>query len=368
MEDIGKEQARKRWLVFQPSADITDDQLFATSLASIQGHLETVRKSISQAKLLPFEVDFAFLESGLPNALANKFDGTHVAVVNTGLAVTIHEFSLFCFAQSSFLPMIGEPNKEVSPSLADGTPPGVALLLATAKADQGEPVLDRLIMPQCQHRTVAAHYLTLMMLRFVWLHEVAHGLLGHVDYLREQQPSAQISELHMDELAQGASGIDGRVLQCMEFEADGWAVGKLLAIQAQGGENIDGIASLHLALRLQMNVFAAYSLCWLMETLASTARRGRLNITHPAPVRRLQNLQNIAANELRFQNFESTRMLRDVGAQFDGVLSQIGKQWLQTDKFEPVSYRAVFDQLRQELTPYRYLMPEGDRSAEQDVL
>lgn len=346
--------------VFFSDENNPDHQLFVASLASIRDHLGTVGKPVSQAEQLPFEVDVAFLESGLPNALANKFDGTHAAAINTGLAVTIHEFSLFCFAQSSFLPMIGEPDKEVSPSLTDGTPPGVALLLATAKADQGEPVLDRFIMPQCPHRTVAAHYLTLMMLRFVWLHEVAHGLLGHVDYLRDKQVSAEISELHMDELAQGASGIDGRVLQCMEFEADSWAIGKLLAIQAQGGENIDGIAALHLALRLQMNVFAAYSLCWLMETLASTARRGRLNITHPAPVRRLQNLQNIAANELSFLNFESTRMLRDVGAQFDAVLSQIGKQWLQTDKFEPVSYRAVFDRLRQELAPYRYLIPDDD--------
>lgn len=346
--------------MFNPVQDDPNHQLFNASLASLFGHLGTIGQPVSQATQRPFEVDVAFLENGLPNALANKFDGTHIAAINTGLAVTIHEFSLFCFAQSSFLPMIGEPDKEVSPSLTDGTPPGVALLLATAKADQGEPVLDRFIMPQCPHRTVAAHYLTLIMLRFVWLHEVAHGLLGHVDYLRDKRPSAEISELHMDELAQGASGIDGRVLQCMEFEADSWAIGKLLAIQAQSGENIDGIASLHMALRLQMNVFAAYSLCWLMETLASTAMRGRLNITHPAPVRRLQNLQNIAANELGLLNFESTRMLRDVSAQFDGVLSQIGKQWFQTDKFEPVSYRAVFDQLRDDLAPYRYLTPEED--------
>ncbi|MFN3169136.1 MAG: hypothetical protein ACE37E_00410 [Hyphomicrobiales bacterium] len=348
------------WAVFAPDINNPDHQLFTASLASIRAHLQTVGQPVSQAEQRPFEINVTFLESGLPNALANKIDGKHVAAVNTGLAVTIHEFGLFCFAQSSFLPMIGEPSKEASPSLADGTPPGVALLLATAKADQGEPVLDRFVMPQCPHRTVAAHYLTLIMLRFVWLHEVAHGLLGHVDYLRDKQTSAEISELHVDELAQGIPGIDGRVLQCMEFEADSWAIGKLIAIQAHGGENIDGIASLHMALRLQMNVFAAYSLCWLMETLASTARRGRLNITHPAPVRRLQNLQNIAANELKFLNFESTRMLRDVSAQFEGVLSQIGKQWVQMDKFEPVSYRAVFDQMRQDLAPYRYLIPDED--------
>lgn len=348
------------WTIFEPDRNNRDHQLFRASLASICDHLQTIGQPASQASDGSFELDIAFLESGLPNALANKSGDTHVAAINTGLAVTIHEFSLFCFAQSSFLPMIGHPDKEVSPSSTEGTPPGVALLLATAKADQGEPVLDRFVMPQCPHRTAAAHYLTLMMLRFVWLHEVAHGLLGHVDYLQHQKQSAEISELHMDEFVQTVSGIDGRVLQCLEFEADGWALAKLIAIQTQGGENINDVASLHLALRLQMNIFAAYSLCWLMETLASTARRGRLNITHPAPVRRLQNLQNIAAKELSVLNFESTRMLRELGMQFDGVLSQIGKQWLQTDKFEPTSYRTVFDQLRKDLAPYRYLTPEGD--------
>lgn len=163
----------------------------------------------------------------------------------------------------------------------------------------------------------------------------------------------------MDELAVDHAGIDGRVLQCLEFEADGWAMTKSLAIQTQGGENINGVASLHLALRLQMSLLAGFGLCWLMETLASTAKRGRLNITHPAPVRRLQMLQSIAARELGAIKMDSARMLRDVETQLDNVLAQIGRQWLQTDRFEPERYRAVFDETRKTLAPYRYLTPDA---------
>lgn len=357
--DVFTALARTRdWTVFEPEDGNLDHQLFAASLGSIGDHLSTIGKPVSQVSDRPFEINVGFLESGLPNALASRFGATHIAAINTGLAVTIHEFSLFCFAQSSFLPMIGHPDKEVSPSSANGVPPGVALLMASMKADRGEHLLDRFIMPQCQHRTAAAHYLTLLMLRFVWLHEVAHGLLGHIDYLRHHQQSADISELHMDALAADHAGIDGRILQCLEFEADGWALAKLIEIPTLGAENIEGVASLHIALRLQMSLLAGFSLCWLMETLASTAQRGRLNITHPAPVRRLHMLQNSAARELGGIKMESKRMLGDVETQLDGVLKQIGRQWLQTDRFEPVSYRAVFEEMRDTLAPFRYMTQE----------
>lgn len=352
--------ARQReWTVFTPEDNNPDHQLFTASLTSIRDHLRTIGLPVSKTHHEPFAVDVGFLESALPNALANKSEATHIAAIHTGLAVTIHEFSLFCFAQSSFLPMIGHPDKEMSPSAADNLPPGVALLIASLRADQDQPVLEQFIMPQCPHRVAAAHYLTLLMLRFVWLHEVAHGLLGHVDYLRHQTQSADISELQMDELAVDHGGIDGRVLQCLEFEADGWAMAKALAIQTQGGENIDGVASLHLALRLQMSLLAGFGLCWLMETLASTAERGRLNITHPAPVRRLQMLQSVATRELGSIKMDSARMLRDVETQLNGVLAQIGRQWLQTDRFEPNSYHSVFDEMRKALAPYRYLTPDA---------
>lgn len=350
---------QRDWTVFTPEDNNPDHQLFIASLTSIRDHLRTIGVPVSQMRHVPFAVDVGFLESALPNALANRSETTHIAAIYTGLAVTIHEFSLFCFAQSSFLPMIGDPDKEVSPSAADNRPPGVALLIASLRADQSQPVLERFIMPQCPHRNAAAHYVTLLMLRFVWLHEVAHGLLGHVDYLRHHTRSADISELHMDELVVDHAGIDGRVLQCLEFEADSWALAKSLAIQTQGGENIDGVASLHLALRLQMSLLAGFGLCWLMETLASTGKRGRLNITHPAPVRRLQMLQSTAARELGGIKMDSARMLRDVETQLDNVLVQIGRQWLQTDRFEPDRYRAVFDETRKALAPYRYLTPDA---------
>ncbi|MGJ8528603.1 hypothetical protein [Maritalea sp.] len=341
---------------FHPRMERQDDQLFYASLASIRDDLMRSATVYSKRGELPLQMDVGFIESGLPNAFVNKHHNAHIAAIHTGLAVTIHEFSLFCFAQASFLPMIGKPDLEISPAAVKNMPPGVALLLATRKADAGQEFADRFIMPQCPHRVAAAHYLSLLMMRFVWFHEIGHGILGHVDYLKSLSQNQQIdlSELYMSELTDVSALLDGRALQCMEFEADGWALGKLIAGQIEGAENIQAVAGLHLALRLQMSLFAAFSLCWLMETLASTAKRGRLNITHPAPVRRLHMLDSIARRELRPIKMESDRMVTDVLANFDKVLAQIGEQWHQTDHFDPLGHREVFDAMRDELTPFRY--------------
>lgn len=346
--------------IFAPNATIQDDQLFSASLASITAHVSTLCHSTQAASGRAYQSSCGFIEHGLPNAFADEWNGQYMAGIHAGLAVTIHEFSLFCFAQSSFLPMIGVPTKEVSPKATEGIPPGVALLIASIKAEKEQPFLDRFVMPQCEHRTAAAHYLSLLMMRYVWLHETAHGVLGHIDYLRSQDAldPIGIDELHFDVPMSPNTTIDNRILQCMEFEADGWALAKLIAIQMQSDENIPGVASLHLALRLQMSLIAGFSLCWLMETLSSTAKRGRLNITHPAPIRRLHHLQNIAANELGVIKMDSAAMLKHVSTQVGGVLNQIGGQWLQTDKFDPVIYRSVFDQLREDLDPYRNLIRE----------
>lgn len=348
---------RTKRTVFAPHGAVEDDQLFSASLDSINAHIAAMPQSYRAGSDHAYQSSFGFVESGLPNAFADEADGQFVTGIHTGLVVTIHEFSLFCFAQSSFQRMIGQPDKEVSPKAAKGMPPGVTLLLASIKADQDKQFLDRFVMPQCPHRTAAAHYLTLLMLRFVWLHEAAHGLLGHIEYLKARKALMPmgLNELHMDELVPGDVIIDNRILQCMEFEADSWALAKSIGIQRDGVENVDGIAVLPFDLRIRLTLFGIYAMTWLMETLASTAKRGRLNITHPAPIRRMQMLQNMAVWELNDLGIDAASVARDALKQFQDILSQMGSQWLQTDKFDPVNYRAVFESMRDDLEPYRYV-------------
>lgn len=347
--------------VFAPNSGKADDQLFSVSIASIRSHLQRMEARRSGHANADFTISLGFVESVLPNALANNDDGVHISAMHTGLAMVILEFSWFCLAQKQVFPGFGDITQETSPRAITDVPPGLSVLMETIRYNG---IIDgtqiQKIMPVDPHRAAAAHYLTLLMMRFVWLHEIAHGVLGHVDYLLSLKADSRTSlggldELNYNELAGLNPSIDGRVLQCLEFEADSWALSKSIIIQKDGLENIDGIAALPMELRIRMNLFGIYAMSWLMETMASTLNRGRLNITHPAPIRRMQMLQNMAVWELNDLGLDAPTITRSVLVEFESVLSQIGEQWLQMDKFDPVSYRAVFEETRDTLKPFRYI-------------
>ncbi|MGJ8670996.1 MAG: hypothetical protein ACSHXK_16050 [Oceanococcus sp.] len=358
---FGRFMQAKAWTVFAPDSNKVDDHLFSTSLASITDHLQRMEARRSRYTNSNFVINLGFLESVLPNALANKDAQVHIAAMHTGLAMVILEFSWFCLAQKQVFPELGDIAQETSPRATNAVPPGLSVLVDTISNNGlGDAAPTPPIMPVDPHRAAAAHYLTLLMMRFVWLHEIAHGVLGHVDYLRSFKADSGTSlggldELNYNELAGLNPSIDGRVLQCLEFEADSWALSKSIIIQKDGLENIDGIAALPMELRIRMNLFGIYAMSWLMETMASTLNRGRLNITHPAPIRRMQMLQNMAVWELNDLGLDAPTITRSVLVEFESVLSQIGEQWLQMDKFEPVSYRAVFEETRDTLKPFRYI-------------
>ncbi|WP_298959473.1 hypothetical protein [uncultured Roseibium sp.] len=347
---------------FAPEDSNQNDQLFVTSLASIRAQLqaEPVRKSRFAGS--DFSIDIGFLESVHPNALANKQDHNHIAAMHTGLAMVILEFAWFVMAQGEVFPELGSIEQETSPTALDGIPPGLSVLLQTLEIGGVAETanLTAPIMPNDPHRSAAAYYLALLMMRFVWLHELAHCQLGHIDFLRDAGGHAESSslgfdELNLNELGQMAPSLDSRILQCLEFEADGYALGQSIAIQVENKENIDGIAALPRDLRLRMALFGICAMSWLMEAMASTFTRGRLAITHPAPIRRLQMAQNMAVWELTDLGLDASEVTRSTLREFEFVLGQIGRQWLQTDKFDPISYRTVFEETRVKLERFRYI-------------
>lgn len=339
-----------------------DDPFLATSRSSFIQHLRAMEPRVSALSGKTFSVDAGYLETIFPNAFANRDGDTHVVGMHTSLPVVIQEFALFCFAQADFFPHIGDSSNEVSPAAFEQTPPGLRLLLAILKGGGELATPPAQIVPIDPHRHVAAIYLSLLMMRFVWFHELGHGVLGHVDYLRslstDDNPSIGLNELYLTELIDSEISIDPRFLQCMEFEADSWALSKSLIIQRDGLENIEGIKAFDADTRYHLTLFGLYAMSWLMEVMASTMQRGRLNITHPAPIRRMQMLQNMAVWELDHLGLDTASLTRQTLVQFQGILKQIGRQWLQTDRFEPVSYRAVFEEMRDTLAPFRYVTAE----------
>lgn len=334
------------------------DAFFETSRQSTLQYFDLITAHLTNRAQGSFIYEMAYATSSVANASIRRSLKGYDASMDSALPVAIFELSNFCFSQSDFFPEIGNTAVEVSPKVIDGVPPGVRLLLLTLESRTDANLNS---MPQFApidpHRGAAAHYLTLLMMRFVWFHELAHGILGHVDFLIDQSGGdvVGLNELNMSELAVGHKHIDSRILQCMEFEADSWAMAKSIGIQDEELENIDGIASMPKEVRLRLSLFGVYAMTWLLETLAGSFKRGRLNITHPAPIRRMQMLQNMAVWELNDLGLDADYFARSTLTQFESVLSQIGKQWIQTDRFDPVSYRDVFERMRDDLEPYRYV-------------
>ena len=304
-----------------------------------------------------FSANFDFIEKITPTAFVRLRDGLHFIGIHNSLAVVIHEFSLFCFAQQGFFPSLGDTTAETSPKPIDDTPPGLWLYKRTLEGMTEVPDDTPRIVPVDPHRAAYAHYLTLLMLRFVWLHELGHGLRGHVDYLRDNSNDDQIEldELGLMEVSESKSKATPTIKQVMEFEADQFAMAKSMAIQALGLENIDGIKAIPVDVRLRLTLFSVYAMTYLFEAIQTTLSRSKLNIKHPTPFTRLQNLQNTAILELDHLKLDTKGIVTDAIKELGALLNHIGEDWQQKDRFEPNRYKAVFDQLCADLEPYRYL-------------
>ena len=118
--------------LYEPRAGNGDDLFYHASLSSIRDHCRMLEGQHSKVTDQAFQVGVGFIESGLPNAIANKQGDQHIAMIHTGLASCIQEFSFFCLAQASVFSEIGRSDLEQSPAAGDSVPPGVALLLAGA--------------------------------------------------------------------------------------------------------------------------------------------------------------------------------------------------------------------------------------------
>lgn len=346
----------KEKTVFNPQWDREEDHLFCTSLASICDFLKSSAPSYSVDGKGRFQVDVGFVESPLPNAFINRLHDIHVCGIHSALPVVIHEFALFCFSQSDFFPELGNAELETSSSPLSDHPPGLRLLLAQLRGDQTSASA---IAPVDAHRMFAAQLLAQLMMRFVWFHEVGHGSLGHINYLRSLKPldetALDFSELHYDDVDFLKVDIDARKLQILEIEADSYALAKCLNIQLGNIENIDLIKALPIDLRLRLSIFGIYAMSWLLETMAGVMKRGKLNITHPAPVRRLQLNHSMILWELIELGADAKALVTRSLKQFQLILETLGGEWHQTDHFDPVGHREAFVELRDELASFRYV-------------
>lgn len=285
---------------FQPDAQDEKTHLYDVSLSSLF-NLAAWTDELQNAQGQKLNVLGGFIDSMMPNAVAERDDKSFYIGINNALFVTITEFAMFCFAQKQFFPEVGDAEAESSPQPLNGYAPGLWLLQHTQSGGRVTDDHSRHLIPKCSTRYIQSIYLAQLMTRFVWLHELAHCNNGHVSFVQDRKIADRIHELddglQAAQLSKRGNKTNLRVLKLLEFDADGSALKASLRIQTDGLENIDGIAKQALDTRIDLALFAAYAMTWLFEEIQAYLDV-RAGLTHPSPFDRLQNLFHITARHL----------------------------------------------------------------------
>ena len=337
---------------FVPDPAKPDEQIFAVSLESFRALIGNGAFRNEAGEALRIEAGFA--DTLTPDAHADQENGTHFVIMHQALLATIVEFSLFLFTQSYLLPDIGKASGEESPSFESDEAPGLRALRVTLDGAAIDPERDRVRVPRCEDRHVAAIYMALVMSRFVWFHELAHCINGHVLFLQREKVSGAIisavAPLGLVSFTRADGDIHNRrrLRHALEMDADATAFEWLLRIQHGGAENITGLLAYDEAQRFKMTVIGTYMMTWLFEEYQRFAD-ARHDLTHPAPRDRLAFLRGLMDAAARHPAL--AHALEEVRATLDQLSNHISG-------FRFVAAQAatlVTDiDLDRALTPYRF--------------
>lgn len=345
--------SRLQATTFEPRLDRPEEKVFAISLYSFEkllGELDIFSEYFKTR--LTIEAGFVGLMT--PDARADHVNGVHYLVMHQALLATIIEFALFLFTQSFLMPDIGDAEGELSPSFDRGDAPGLHALRITLEGSTIEPERDRVRVPNCVDRHVAAVYMALLMSRFVWFHELAHCINGHVLYLQQRELDRALigaaPPLTLVALKHETAGlIEQRNLRhALELDADATAFEWSLRIQSAGAENIIGLLGFDEVQRFKMTVIGTYMMTWLFEEYQRFAD-ARHGLTHPAPRARLAALTRIMNDASGHVGINQT--LEDIHAMLEQLSEKIDGFSFARDN----ASRNVMDaELNAALEPFRF--------------
>lgn len=286
------------------SADQAETKLFDLSLESARVQFSWTKNTVNQLGE-PFRLLLGYADTRHPNAVADRDGPMHFVTMNVPLFTAINEFAMFCFTQKDFFPDVGEATSETSPSPLDDRVPGIWLLDYTKNGGRVSEEHSRELIARDPFRFEISQYLALLMVRFVWLHELSHCFNGHVAFVRKHGLSLRLHEIEepitalefskqpVSELSADAA----TVFKCLELDADASAFWASFNIQSGTFENIEGIMNLDRTLRLQLMFFGVYAMVWLFEQF-QTYLKSQNGITHPAPSLRLLHLLKTAQQRM----------------------------------------------------------------------
>lgn len=341
-------EIRLQTTAFETSADSESSHIFHTSLESAY-HQFNWTHGTTNKQGEKFNLVAGFLDTFSPNALADRFEGSHFIGMHVALFVAINEFAMFCFAQKIFFPDVGEADQEVSPTPWDDRVPGLWLIDHTAQGGHVENKHSRRLIPKDPLRYHMSQYLGFLMSRFVWLHELSHCFNGHVAYVHHHQMALRLYEVSEELPAVEVNKVsntpaNSEALKCLEFDADQSALWASCNIQLRSLENIQGIQELNENLRLRLTLFGSYAMTWMFEQFQNY-RDTKDGNTHPEPMLRLYNLLQTARSNIFPLREDLSALNQNAIEQFDGIQKRIPNIYDSTGLEEIVLGRTDFSAL-----------------------
>lgn len=219
-------------------AQATDDVIFTTALSGAR-FLMARSFGIARADGTTFRAYPFIVAKPTANAFAVERGGLQLYGLEVGLVSTAFEISLFVFSRTSLFTEIGKAGAEAAPDLPEGSQLAfwMADELRQDKPKGAQPV-GLAFVPRDPQRERAVHLLTQLMLRFVWLHELYHGLNGHTGLLASRSPGAVLNEMAYEaEIGlievepKGATKHRKGFRHAMEYDADRSALWMLVRLQ-----------------------------------------------------------------------------------------------------------------------------------------
>lgn len=281
------------------------DPYFAPSLLATRRLMEFAFGN-ARADGREFRVYPAFVERSPPNAFAVDLGTVHLCGIDAGLVTTSFELCCFALSQREFLPEIGDASIEESLALPEGAALGYWIMDSIAASYPTRVTgLGEALIPLDADRRPAAHFLSQLMLRFAWFHEMFHGLNGHSGYVASIRKGAELKEIpgtdEPDDLSLAGRAelpvIPVRSLHGMEFDADRSALWLMIRLQEADEEPFATLAEWPRALRLKLVGVAALLTVFLFDQAAKRFPPAETS-THPAARLRLYNLLGMIASNL----------------------------------------------------------------------
>ena len=308
-------------------------------------HLEGVIKYLTATTATtrrPFRFTAGRICSVKPTGYCSLVQKYFCIGVTTSMYYCCFEASVRCLQSDKMFVGVGQPDRPANVKAAqqqsdiprpwgfewrDGFECYMHSLPNDSSASTDPPLFDPEADPRyaaslrisCPVREACAHYVASLMMKFIWGHEFAHALSGHIPYLSGHNSVRTLSENDWYEQPQEQKYLSSAIRQWIEHDADMSAINTLLLATLQGEilykTGITAVDSdRDLRLRLDVMAFVLTILIILFQFDWNALSESQ----HPDPMKRLNVGVMTAIEMIRAEHPNpmpvSASILQDLGA------------------------------------------------------